>query len=64
MQTPTLAGILIAVGVIVVLVSAFADSLGFGAEATRFGWKQTLGVLLGLAAVIAGVYLRRRPGSF
>jgi hypothetical protein len=64
MQSPAFAWILIAVGVILFLVSAFADSLGLGAEATRFGWKQALGVLLGLAAVIAGLYFRRRPGSF
>jgi hypothetical protein len=63
MQSPAFGWILIAAGVILFLVSAFADTLGLGAEA-RFGWKQTLGVLVGLAAVVAGVYVRRRPGSF
>jgi hypothetical protein len=62
MQSPAFAWILITAGVILFLASAFADRLGFGQE-PRFGWKQTLGVLLGLIAVVVGLYFRRRRGS-
>jgi hypothetical protein len=55
MSTRTL---VIALGVVVVLVSLFADALGLGQEA-RFGWKQTAGVMVGLIIVVAGLGWRR-----
>jgi hypothetical protein len=61
MQTPAFGWILMAIGVILVVVSAFADRLGFGLEPTRFGWKQALGLAFGVVAFVAGLYLRRRP---
>jgi len=61
MQNPTFAWILIAAGVILVVISMFADRLGLG-SAPRFGWKQTLGLLIGVVALLAGLYSRRRPG--
>jgi hypothetical protein len=33
--------------------------LGLG-QSPAFGWRQTLGVVVGALVVIAGVYLRRR----
>ena len=46
-------------GVLVVLVSAFADALGIGAE-PGFGYKQGAGVLVGIALIVAGVWWKRR----
>jgi hypothetical protein len=47
-------------GVLVVLVSTLADVLGIGGE-PGFGYKQGVGVLVGIALIIAGVWwtLRR-----
>jgi cell division protein FtsW (lipid II flippase) len=61
MQNPAFGWILMAIGVVLVFVSAFADSLGLGLETTRFGWKQALGLAIGVVAFVAGLYFRRRP---
>lgn len=50
--------LVIALGALVILVSAFADTLGLGREA-RFGWKQVIGVAVGLALVGIGIAWRR-----
>ncbi len=50
-------GILI-VGVVVGLISLFADPLGLGGE-PGFGWKQTLGLVVGVALVVVGLLQRR-----
>jgi hypothetical protein len=59
MNNPTLAWVLIAVGAIVVLIALFADPVGVGKSA-GFGWKQGLGVVIGVVVIVAGFYLRRR----
>jgi hypothetical protein len=59
MNNPTLAWVLIAVGAIVVLIALFADPVGLGKSA-GFGWKQGLGVVIGVVVIVAGFYLRRR----
>ena len=59
MYRPMLAKVVIGVGVLLVLISLFADPLGLG-RSPGFGWKQTLGVVVGALVVAAGVYLRRR----
>jgi hypothetical protein len=59
MRNPTYAWILIGVGVLLVLISALADSLGLG-RSPGFGWRQTLGVVLGALVILGGLYLRRR----
>jgi hypothetical protein len=41
------------VGVLLALVSLFADSLGIGGE-PGFGWKQTLGLVVGVALAAFG----------
>lgn len=51
--------ILLIVGVILILVSAFAEQIGIGTE-PGFGWRQTLGVVIGVAALVAGVLARKK----
>lgn len=58
----TFAGTLIGIGVLLFLISVFADPLGLGRDA-GFGWKQGLGVVLGALGILAGLYLRRRKTS-
>jgi drug/metabolite transporter (DMT)-like permease len=55
--------VLAAAGVVVLVLSAFADPFGYGDEG--FGWLQTLGVILGVAAIAVGVIAAfwRRPMS-
>ncbi len=60
MSNPVFAWIVTGVGVLLVVISAFADPLGLG-RSPGFGWRQTLGVVVGALVVAAGLYLRRRP---
>ena len=59
MQSPALAKTLMIVGILTVLVAALADPLGLG-RSPGFGWRQTLGVVVGALVVAGGVYLWRR----
>jgi len=59
MDRPVLARIMIGVGVLLVLISLFADPLGLG-RSPGFGWRQTLGVVVGALVILGGLYLRRR----
>ncbi len=59
MDSPMLARVVIGLGVLLVLISLFADPLGLGKSA-GFGWKQTLGAVVGVLVVVAGAYLLRR----
>jgi len=59
MQSPALAKTLMIVGILIVLVAALADPLGLG-RSPGFGWRQTLGVVVGALVVAGGVYLWRR----
>jgi hypothetical protein len=59
MQSPALAKTLMIVGILVVLIAALADPLGLG-RSPGFGWRQTLGVIVGALVIVAGLYLRRR----
>jgi hypothetical protein len=45
-------------GLLLALASLFADRLGWGAT-PGFGYKQTLGLLVGAALVVLGVWQRR-----
>ncbi len=50
--------LVLVLGILLALVSSFADSLGLGAT-PGFGWKQTTGLVVGLALVaLAGWRLR------
>jgi len=62
MSNPVFAWIVIGAGVLLVLISAFADPLGLG-RSPGFGWRQTLGVIIGALVLAAGLYLRRRKAS-
>lgn len=50
-------GILMALGVVVILVSALADVIGVGRVDT-FGWKQIAGVIAGAIVIGIAYYLR------
>ncbi len=54
--------VLLVVGALLVLISATADSLGLGG-APGFGWKQTAGVVAGVALLVAGGASLRRGGE-
>lgn len=50
----------LAVGIVVALVSVLADPLGYGVS-TGFGWKQVVGLIVGLALIVWGaIEVRRR----
>ncbi len=50
----------IAIGVILMAVSALADQIGLGAPTSTFGWKQLLGLVLGIILIVAGIILLRQ----
>lgn len=50
----------IVIGAILALASALADQLGIGAPDSSFGWKQLLGLVLGIILVAAGIILLRQ----
>jgi hypothetical protein len=60
MQNRLFSWVVIGVGVLLALISAFANPLGLGLH-PGFGWKKTLGVVVGALIVVAGLYLRRWP---
>jgi hypothetical protein len=62
MISPVFAWIKIGAGVLIVLISVFADPLGLGRN-PGFGWLQGLGVVIGALVILAGLYLRRRKAS-
>jgi hypothetical protein len=49
-------------GVVVVLVSAFADQLGLGTQ-DGFGWRQAAGIVAGVVVAGAGIVTARRAGA-
>jgi hypothetical protein len=60
MDRPTLRWeVVIGIGVLILLVSLFADPLGLG-RSPGFGRVQTIGVVVGALVVAGGVYLWRR----
>jgi hypothetical protein len=54
-----LAWVVISIGALLVLVALFADPLGLG-RSPGFGWRQGLGVVIGVLVILGGLYLRRR----
>jgi len=50
--------VLIAIGLVIIVLSGFADALGLG-RYPGFGWRQTVGVVLGIVAVVCGVWRLR-----
>ena len=49
---------MLAVGGVLAFISIFADRIGLGAT-SGFGWKQTLGLLVGLALIVVGLWRMR-----
>ncbi len=62
MSQKTLGMILIAVGLIVLIVAGFADSLGIGVG-RGFGWKQIVGSVAGVLVALVGFWLTRRKAA-
>ena len=59
MSSPLLGRVVIGIGLLLLLLALFADSLGLG-RTPGVGWKQTLGAVVGVLVVVAGAYLLRR----
>lgn len=59
MSRRTLGFAVLAVGVIVVVVSALADQIGIGCG-DAFGWKQIVGVIVGAVIAVVGVIVASR----
>ena len=51
---------ILAFGVILTLVSVFADPLALGLPGSGFGWKQITGTIIGLALSALGLWLTMR----
>jgi hypothetical protein len=62
MSQKTLGYVLVVVGVVVLLVSIFADALGLG-NGTSFGWKQIAGSVGGVVVAAAGVWMAMRKAA-
>ncbi len=58
-QKRKLGALLIGVGIVVVLISVFADPLGIGGY-PGFGTKQVIGTIIGVVLGIIGVILYRK----
>jgi hypothetical protein len=57
MSRRSLGFVVTAVGVIVVVVAAFADPIGIGGAEDTFGWKQIVGVAIGAVVAVVGIVL-------
>ncbi len=57
MNIKTVGYILLVVGIIVVGGSVLADSIGIGITTTQFGWRQIVGLVVGIVIAAVGVYL-------
>ena len=49
--------VVLVLGIVLALVSLFADAIGVGGE-PGFGWKQTLGLVVGVGLVALGLWRR------
>jgi len=59
MEKKKLGSLLTGIGIVVFLISVFADPLGIGGY-PGFGYKQMIGTILGIVIVIIGVLLSRK----
>jgi hypothetical protein len=57
MSKRTVGVVLVALGVELIVVSLFADTLGIGCNMAVFGWKQILGTVVGAVVTLGGVLL-------
>ena len=60
-MTTTAARLVLGLGILLALVSVFADPLGLGSD-PGFGWKQTTGLIVGLIIIVFGGWGLRRRG--
>ena len=52
--------IIVLLGTVLVVISVFADPIGIGVnDEYAFGWKQTLGTVVGVSLVVVGYLVRR-----
>ncbi|MGB7539848.1 MAG: hypothetical protein WBM17_14995 [Anaerolineales bacterium] len=51
---------MIVAGVLLILVSLLADTIGLGANTAVIGWKQILGAVVGSALGIGGFFFMRQ----
>jgi MYXO-CTERM domain-containing protein len=58
MAQPGSALLIVVLGILLALVSLFADPLGVGGQ-PGFGWKQIVGLLAGVGLVAFGLWRRR-----
>jgi len=49
--------VVLVLGIVLALVSLFADAIGVGGE-PGFGWKQTLGLVVGVGLVALALWRR------
>ncbi len=63
MQKKVLCFVFIGVGIIILLVSLFADLIGIGVPGSGFGYKQVIGTVIGAMIVIIGFILYRKWGK-
>ncbi len=59
MEKKKLGSLLTGIGIVVLLISVFADPLGIGGN-PGFGYKQVIGTILGIVIGITGVILSRK----
>ena len=59
MVTPWRTQVILVIGIVILALSVLADALGLG-RVEGFGWKQGLGVVVGIALIGVGYYLRGR----
>ncbi len=58
----TLGYVLVVVGIVLLVVGLFADSLGIGSGG-GFGWKQIAASVAGVVVAAAGYWLSRRKAA-
>ena len=52
------------VGLVVGLISLFADPIGLGGDTSTFGYYQILGTVVGIVLIAAGGFFFYRGGRF
>lgn len=61
MDRKKIAGLVIAVGVIMVVIALIADAINLGEEG--FGWRRGVFLAAGVVVALAGVVYLRLPGA-
>jgi preprotein translocase subunit SecD len=52
---------ILALGIVILVLSILADAIGVG-RIEGFGWKQIVGVVVGIVLIAVGYYRRGRAG--